>query len=128
MNPWIDMVREFHNRFCVPIQGSPWFPSESRQRLRAALIAEESAEVAQAFSEGGLTDIADGLCDLIYVAIGAALEYGIDLEPIFAEVHRTNMLKVGGSVRRVGKVLKPEGWTPPRIAELLAEQAKKGTP
>jgi len=37
---------------------------------------------------------------------------------VFAEVHRSNMAKlVDGKVirREDGKVLKPEGWTPPDV-------------
>jgi hypothetical protein len=46
----------------------------------------------------------------------------VDLEPFFAEVHRTNMAKVGGPVRPDGKKLKPEGWQPPDIAGILRAQ------
>lgn len=48
--------------------------------------------------------------------------WGVDLEPFFAEVHRTNMLKGGGEFDGLGKLLKPEDWEPPRIKELLEEQ------
>jgi predicted HAD superfamily Cof-like phosphohydrolase len=37
-------------------------------------------------------------------------------------VQRCNMLKSTGPVRSDGKRLKPEGWEPPRIRELLIEQ------
>lgn len=55
------------------------------------------------------------LADLIYVAVGAALELGIPLGAVWAEVHTANMRKVGGGRRGDGKVLKPEGWTPPDV-------------
>jgi predicted HAD superfamily Cof-like phosphohydrolase len=32
------------------------------------------------------------------------------------------MKKVGGKMRPDGKVLKPEGWKPPQIEEILAKQ------
>jgi hypothetical protein len=50
---------------------------------------------------------------------GTAVEFGIDIQPFFDEVHRTNMLKVGGTTREDGKTLKPPGWEPPRIREML---------
>jgi predicted HAD superfamily Cof-like phosphohydrolase len=48
--------------------------------------------------------------------------YGVDMDPIWAEVRRTNMAKTGGAKRADGKLLKPEGWEPPRIRECLEEQ------
>lgn len=55
----------------------------------------------------------------LYVVFGTAIEFGVDLTPFFAEVHRTNMLKVGGATRADGKILKPDGWEPLRIAMML---------
>lgn len=46
---------------------------------------------------------------------------GLDLFPFYEEVHKTNMAKLGGPKREDGKQLKPPGWQPPRIAEILAE-------
>lgn len=46
---------------------------------------------------------------------------GIDLYPFYEEVHRTNMAKLGGPKRADGKQLKPDGWQPPRIAEMLSQ-------
>ncbi len=53
--------------------------------------------------------------------ITAASGLSVDLVPFFREVHRTNMLKVSGPIREDGKRLKPEGWQPPRIAEMYAK-------
>jgi predicted HAD superfamily Cof-like phosphohydrolase len=47
------------------------------------------------------------------------------MEPIFEEVHRTNMLKTGGGKRHDGKILKPPGWERPKIAEILKRQSVK---
>lgn len=74
---------------------------------------------------GDMEEIADGLADLIYVAVGAALEFGIPLDRVWAEVQRSNMAKVDAETGRVrkradGKVLKPDGWTPPDIKSALA--------
>src|SRR2546429_6004229 len=37
--------------------------------------------------------------DLLYVVYGTAVSYGIDMNPVFREVHRSNMSKVGGYKR-----------------------------
>lgn len=90
--------------------------------FRAKLIEEEAKETCDAIRAGDLVEAIDGLCDLLYVVYGAAVTFGVDLEPFFDEVHRTNLNKVeNGSVRADGKLLKPEGWEPPRIAEMLRQ-------
>lgn len=88
--------------------------------LCARLIEEEAKELCVALREGRIVDSIDGICDLLYVTFGAAVAVGVDVEPFFDEVHRTNMLKTTGPVRDDGKRLKPDGWKPPAIATMLA--------
>ena len=119
MTPEQAMVAEFHRRFGSPPPERPdleRFPGA----LRVRLIQEEADELAQAVAEGDLAEMVDALCDLLYVTYGAAVDLGVDLQPFFAAVHRSNMAKVGGRRREDGKWLKPEGWTPPDVAGLLA--------
>lgn len=111
-----NMVRHFHVKFGVPVGDTP---AIRRGPLRAALIREEAGEALDAIESDDLAGAIDGLCDLIYVCYGAALEFGVDLDPFFREVHATNMKKVGGPTREDGKIMKPDGWRPPRIPELL---------
>lgn len=73
-----------------------------------------------------LTVLADGLVDSIYVLCHAANSLGIPLDAVWDEVHRSNMAKIDPSTGRVqtredGKILKPSGWTPPNIFEILME-------
>ena len=117
-------VRSFHEKFGVPILREPTIPSEGRVKLRADLIHEESAECTWAIETCNLIEIADGIADTIYVCVGAALEFGIPIVDVWEEVQRTNMLKVGGARRVDGKILKPEGWEPPRIGAILERAAK----
>lgn len=115
-------VLAFHRKFACATGDRPHVPSREVVALRASLLAEEFSETAQAMKDGDLESVADGLADLIYVALGTAIAYGIDLRPVWDEVQRANMGKVGGATRADGKVLKPEGWTPPDIAGVLAAQ------
>lgn len=87
--------------------------------LRARLIEEEARETVEAMRAGDLVETIDGLCDLVYVALGAACACGVDLEPYFAEVHRTNMAKDPDLKDETGKLIKPPGWVPPNIRRLL---------
>jgi predicted HAD superfamily Cof-like phosphohydrolase len=112
-----DDVRAFHEALGIPVGESP---AIRRAELRATLIEEEATETCEAIRAGELVEAIDGLCDLLCVTYGAALEFGVDLAPFWAEVHESNMAKAGGPVRADGKVLKPEGWQPPDIAGVLA--------
>lgn len=47
------------------------------------------------YGHSNMVELADGLADLHYVAYcGTAATCGVDMEPIFAEVHRSNMTKL----------------------------------
>ncbi len=117
-------VTEFHKKF-VPDQllESPAIPSIEIQKLRSKLIDEELEETLYALVNDDLAQIADGIADSIVVLIGTALAYGIPLQRVWDEVHRSNMAKLqpDGSVKRRsdGKVLKPDNWTPPQIEEII---------
>jgi predicted HAD superfamily Cof-like phosphohydrolase len=118
------MVQEFHAAMGQTIGETPAIRDEL---LRWSLIQEEAAETISALAAGDLVEVADGLCDLIYVALGTAVACGIDLAPLFDEVHASNMAKLqGGHKREDGKWIKPPGWKPPRIAELLKAQGWPG--
>ena len=69
-----------------------------------------------------LAAIAKELADLLYVVYGTAVSYGIDMGPVFTEVHRSNMSKVGGYKREDGKWVKPPTYSAADIAPILAEQ------
>jgi predicted HAD superfamily Cof-like phosphohydrolase len=86
------------------------------------LIEEEASEFAEAARAGDVVGTIDALCDLLYVTYGAAVSLGIDIEPFFGEVHRSNMAKRGGSRRADGKWLKPAGWQPPDLQRILRER------
>jgi len=115
-------VKDFHKKFGAHMEKTPTIPPPEVCKLRRTLIREEYKEVRHALEVKNLPEIAKELCDLIYVVCGTAVSYGIDLNPVWEEVQRTNMLKVGGANREDGKVLKPEGWQPPDIVNLLKRQ------
>jgi predicted HAD superfamily Cof-like phosphohydrolase len=98
--------------------------------LREKLIEEEFWELKQAFSEGDVVAYADAVADLLYVVYGTADEAGIDVDAVFAEVHRSNMSKVGadGKVlrREDGKILKPDTYSPPDVESVLDAQVVWG--
>ena len=120
------LVREFHDAFRVPGLQKAAFPDTSRRELRMALIKEELKELEEAEQAGDIVEVADALSDLSYVIAGMALEYGIDLDACIAEVHRSNMSKLGedGSpiYREDGKVLKGPNFFKPDLRVILSAE------
>jgi len=115
-------VRDFHQAFGQRIGEKPELPDIEERKLRIKLLDEEVFEYTDAEYADDLVEIADALADIIYIACGTAVSYGIPLDDVFAEVHRSNMAKlVDGKVirREDGKIQKPEGWTPPDIKGVL---------
>lgn len=125
---WMDMVREFNETFDVAMRQSPELPTVEERELRIDLIAEELSEFDAADNEGDIVGVADALADLAYVVCGAALVYGIDLDAVVREVHRSNMSKLGADGRPIyredGKVLKGPAYSPPDIARVLGLSAR----
>lgn len=98
------------------------------RELRQRMLVGPEGEV-QEYIDGedndDLVEVVDGLLDTIVIAWGTLLAYiGEDkAKAAAAEVVRTNLAKVIGPglpiFREDGKVIKPEGWTPPDIAKAI---------
>lgn len=116
------MVAEFHRTFGILAANAPRVPDENTKTLRIRLIQEEFDELKDALDQGDLSAMAKELADLLYVVYGTAVSYGIDMEPVFREVHRSNMSKVGGHKRADGKWVKPSHYSPAAIKPILTAQ------
>ena len=101
------MVEAFHRKFEIVAQTAPMDVSEETKHLRVRLIQEEFDELKEAMASGNLAAVAKEMADLLYVTYGTAVSYGIDMEPVFQEVHRSNLSKIGGYKRADGKWVKP---------------------
>ena len=120
MNPEQQMAKEFHKMFGVLIRSSPGLVDEATKELRIRLIREELGEFEKAANDRDLVKIADALADLLYVIYGTGVSYGIDLEPIFREVHKSNMSKGDPDVRIInGKIQKAKNYRPPDLQPIL---------
>lgn len=122
MSNFYNDVRDFHIAFSQPVSESPNLPDENERHLRKTLLQEEVDEYLNAELEHDIVEIADALADIIYIACGTAVSYGIPLDKVFEEVHRSNMAKLvdGKPLKREdGKVIKPVGWTAPDVAGVL---------
>ncbi len=138
------LVRRFHHVYGLPIQTDGASLERESLDMRMSLIAEEFSELVGAVygqaaraetessyrcavaADDGARDTvetADALADLIYVIYGMALETGIDLASVLAEVQRSNMSKLGADGKPVyredGKVLKGPDYFPPNVEAVL---------
>jgi predicted HAD superfamily Cof-like phosphohydrolase len=123
---FFDDVKAFHAIFHLPIGSKPEITGIKDQQLRLRLIKEEFFELIDAHLERDIVAIADAIADLIYVACGMAVSYGIPLNEVWAAVQKSNMDKVCKNChqphyREDGKVAKPKGWQPPNIEGVINE-------
>lgn len=139
--------------------------SDERVLLKTNLIMEEAMELAGAVlgpqaesimkeawgraleADEHVRDVvgaSDALADLLYVQDGLVLEAGIPIAAIFAEVHRSNMSKLGedglpiisdgvtpapdGEVKPAGKILKGPNWFEPDLKAIIEGREPDRTP
>lgn len=118
----LECVEEFHEAYGLPILDRPDISDEQTIRLRLNLLQEELDELQDALAAGDVVEALDALVDLQYVLEGAYLSFGLHgvKDAAFAEVHRSNMSKLGEDgkpIRRAedGKILKGPNYTPPDL-------------
>lgn len=126
MNPIVASLLEFNNAFEIPKLETPGLSPDELIELRIKLLTEEVQEYAEAARAGDLVEVLDALADIGYILAGTIINHGMQhiYDDAFNEVHRSNMAKlVDGKVirREDGKVLKPEGWQPPQLAQFLPD-------
>lgn len=144
-------IREFHEKAGQLINTKPSEVDSKTAILRVRLLLEEVLEFAEAsgveiltqdgecldvtaieddeltFSHVGkanLVDIADALGDINYVSYGAAICYGIDMEPVEEEIHKNNMLKFENCTKdENGKIIKNKNHKKVNLKPILDSQS-----
>ena len=99
-------------------------PTEEGADLYHRLINEEYNEFIDARNAKDEIETLDACMDMIWVILGFCHMKGYDVTGAWNEVLATNMAKVDpvtGKVRRRedGKILKPEGWKEPNMAQFI---------
>lgn len=92
--------------------------------LYKKLIEEEFFELQESKTQ---LDQLDALIDILVVTIGALHSMGADAEGAWREVMRSNLSKIDENTGKVnkredGKVLKPDGWSPPHLQPFLPKE------
>lgn len=112
-----------------------WNPNRAAIQLAQELVEEEyNRETKTALAKylsnpslENLAEVADGIGDSIYVLCQLARSLGVPLDRVWNAIQTANMAKVVVGAdgkqtvkrREDGKILKPEGWTPPNIWQIL---------
>ena len=122
MNPFRDQEK-FMKACDQSVEGF----NEDQFKLYVSLIDEEVRELAIAIHDKDQVEQVDALIDILVVTIGALHSMGADAEGAWKEVMKTNFAKIDrqlGKVRRRedGKILKPEGWQPPKLQNFLKRE------
>lgn len=84
------------------------------------LIVEEYKEFLEAIIANDDVEQLDACMDMIWVILGFCKMKGFNVDGAWAEVARSNLAKIDSATGKVikneaGKVMKPEGWTPPDL-------------
>jgi predicted HAD superfamily Cof-like phosphohydrolase len=99
-------------------------PSTENYAMYLGLITEEYNELQEAVDANDRVEQLDALIDILVVTMGAIRAGSFDGEGAWNEVMRTNFAKIDSDTGKVrkredGKVLKPEGWKAPQLAQFV---------
>jgi len=134
-------VNEFRTAMDLEIGERPRALSKESAERHVKMIRDEfEKELVPAILSGDILETYDAIIDVIYFLIGAASDSGMDIEPGFKEVHRSNMSKMDPRTRKAikakandpsgepeGKVLKGPDYFVPNLMRILVNQSILGT-
>jgi len=123
-------VREAAERFGIAVPARPAAPTQLLASARQQLIEDHVDELQRVtdpwdYPTGtapvvDVANVAHSLADVVLIAYGTAAAYGIDLDPVIAEVHRSHLTQrratAAGNVRQGG------AFIPPNVPAVLAGQ------
>lgn len=106
----------------------PSVPDVTITERRLHMLREEVRELSDAYGWKDIIEVADAIADILVVALGAAVEAGIDIEPVLEEVIRSNETKIDWANARPwrahasGKIGKDHHYEPPLLGRILEAQ------
>ncbi len=95
MKKQLNLVKDFHEKFNVPVLDKPSLIPKDRSDLRYCLMKEEVDEYIESVQKEDIKNLAKELSDILYAVYGTILEHGLQdkMEEIFQEVHNSQMSK-----------------------------------
>ncbi len=125
-SPFGDVAR-FHANFgLLPLRAAPL--EKILARKRADQMREELREFEDACADGDALKAVDALADMVYFALGAAVQMGVSPKAwhdAWREVHLANMRKLRDARADTLKqgICKPAGWIGPEAGIYWALEA-----
>ena len=120
MKKQLDSVKQFHDTYKIGYSNDPLADLGSeKNKLRFKLMSEENEEYLDASNNNDIIEVADALGDMLYILCGTIIEHGMQdiIEPIFDEIQKSNMSKLGEDgnpiFREDGKVMKGPNYFKP---------------
>lgn len=137
LNKYQFEVRRWMQRAGQNIPTKPIIPSEKDCNLRYSLIHEELEELKIAMGWNGeifdtskfdKVETYDALIDLLYVVFGGFVSFGLNMEPGWKEVCRSNNSKFapGYKIREDGKLIKSPFYMPAELEPIVRQQEENG--
>lgn len=126
-----ELVKQFMLWGKHPVRDRPQLIEVQEHSKVMKWVYEELKELVDARRDGNLKEIADAFGDVVYLIYGLAWRYGIDLDQVVEEIHRSNMSKGDENgepiFRADGKIMKGPGYFPPDLEAVLTEQGWDAT-
>lgn len=124
MTEYLEKVREFQRASDQTLNRKPELVNMKDEILRYELMREENEEYFTACRNNNTVEVLDALVDQMYILLGTINTHGMQdvFEEAFNRVHDNNMTKVvdGKVIRNAdGKILKPEGFVPVNLEDLV---------
>ena len=117
-------MNQMYNDVATFIEACDQQKNVNNQFLYRDLVKEEYDEFIHAKD---MEEELDACMDMIWVILGYCYMRGYNVNGAWEEVARSNLSKIDALTGKVhkredGKVLKPEGWTPPDLLRFLPQK------
>tara|TARA_Y100000766_G_scaffold282753_1_gene296759 strand:- start:378 stop:761 length:384 start_codon:yes stop_codon:yes gene_type:complete len=126
MKKQLDSVKQFHKTYKIGYSNKPLANlGVEKNKLRFKLMMEENDEYLVAANNNDMIEVADALGDMLYILCGTIIEHGMHdiIEPIFDEIQKSNMSKLGEDgnpiYRSDGKVMKGPNYFKPNFTKFF---------
>ena len=124
-------IDAFHKKFRFEKNDKVGIPENNELvNFRTSFLLEELTEYTQAITKKDTAGALDALVDIVYIALGTAWLFNLPFEKAWKEVQRANMSKVRTKNKSKKRgtsfdVVKPKGWRPPDIDQVIYEEREK---
>jgi len=124
-------IDAFHKKFGFEKNDKVGIPENNELvNFRTSFLLEELTEYTQAITKKDTAGALDALVDIVYIALGTAWLFNLPFEKAWNEVQKANMSKIRTKSKSKKRgtsfdVVKPKGWRPPDIDQVIYEEREK---